>query len=91
MSDDSIAPLEARVTVVEHDVAEIKAGMRTIHDDLRENTRVTQTIQDDTRELVKAANGVSFLLLLFAKISAVAAGVAGVIYMAQQAAKFLHG
>ena len=90
MPDDRMNSLEVRVAVVENEVSEIKTAMRTIHDDLRENTRVTQRIQDDTKELVKATQGVGFLLLLLAKMSAVAAGVAGIIYLAQQAAKVVH-
>ena len=90
MPDERINSLEVRVAVVENEVGEIKTAMRTIHDDLRENTRVTQRIQDDTKELVKATQGVGFLLLLLAKMSAVAAGVAGIIYLSQQLSRVVY-
>ena len=90
MNDDRIGHLEQRVAIVEHDVGEIKAGLVQIHSDLKDNTRVTQLVADNTRDIVKTSAGISFLFTLIAKITAVAGGVAGVIYLAQLLAGVLH-
>jgi hypothetical protein len=89
MNDDRIGSLEQRVAVVEHDVTEIKQGLVQIHADLRENTKVTQDVANNTRDIVTATRATSFLFTVIAKVAALAAGVAGLIYLAQQASKAL--